>query len=93
MEIFNNIQNKVLTNQILKHDEELEFIIIPIFSPEDKKSKITSDICHLFKNYSEIMDYSLNLKISFVLWIMVERNISNDAKKEELINVIDMEKR
>lgn len=31
MEMFNNIENKVLNNQILSSKEELEFIIITIF--------------------------------------------------------------
>ena len=93
MEMFNNIENKILNNQILTHREELEFIIIAIFVPDGEKEEITSKICHLFKRYSEVMDYILSLKISFVLWIMIERNITNLIEKNELTNVIDMEQK
>lgn len=50
MEIFNNIENKVLNNQILSSKEELEFIIIPIFLGDDKKKEIRI-ISNTFKIY------------------------------------------
>lgn len=40
MEMFNNIENKVLNNQILSSKEELEFIIITIFQVMIKKRKL-----------------------------------------------------
>ena len=93
MEMFNNIENKVINNQLLTRREELEFIIIAIFLDNGKKEEYMSKLCHLFKQYSEVMDHSLNLKISFVLWIMIERNISDEKLKEKLIKVIDMEQK
>lgn len=93
MEMYNNIENKVMNNQILTPEEELEFIIIAIFLDNAKKEEYTPKLCHLFKEYSEVMDHSQNLKISFVLWIMIERNISNSDLKEELIQVINMEQK
>ena len=93
MEMFNNIENKVLNNQILSSKEELEFIIIPIFLGDDKKEEITSRLCYLFKEYSEVMDYTLSLKISFVLWLMIDRNIEDSSQKNQLNKVIDMEQK
>ncbi len=93
MKMFNNIENKVLNNLILSYREEVEFIIVAIFVPNNKKEEITSKLCELFGEYSKIMDYKVSLKISFVLWMMIERNIKQKAKKEELIKVIDMEEK
>ena len=92
MEMFNNIENKVLNNLILDSREELEFMIIAIFLPKHEIEENTAKLCNLFSKYCNIMDPILSLKISFVLWIMIERNIKNQTKKEELIDVIDMEK-
>jgi hypothetical protein len=93
MEMFKNIENKVLNNQILTRREELEFIIIAIFLDNGRKEEYTPKLCHLFKQYSEVMDHSLNLKISFVLGIMIERNIFDEDLKEKLIKVINMEQK
>jgi len=60
MKMFNNIENKILSNQILSSKEELEFIIIAIFLPNDKKEEITSKLCNLFSIYSKVMDYILS---------------------------------
>lgn len=48
--MFNNIENKVLNNQILSSKEELEFIIITIFLGDDKKKEIRI-ISNTFKIY------------------------------------------
>lgn len=91
MEMFNNIKNKVLDNQLLTHKEELEFAIITIFCPDNVKNELTSEICNLFEKYSVVMDDKLAIKIAFILNIMIDRNVL-DEKKYELRNVINMEK-
>lgn len=60
MEMFNNIENKVLNNQILSSKEELEFIIIPIFLGDDKKKEIRI-ISNTFKIYKYTI---LNIKFN-----------------------------
>lgn len=92
--MLNNIRDKIVYGKELTRFEELEFIIIAIFAPNNKKEEITAEISHLFAEYCEYTDmkFVFKSKITLVLGWMIDRNVSEGNKKEELWDVIGLEK-
>lgn len=83
-ERLNNLKTKIQNNIKLNESETLDIAFLPMFSPKDKGTEVTEEVCSLFK-LAEFENETLKEDITPILEVMINRYCENPNKKEELM--------
>ena len=92
LELLNTIKYKIKSNKDLSRMETIALAMIPTLAQDNIAEEVTEDVCHLI-NKDHSIDLWVKNDICFIVDIMVDRNIKDEKKKQELWEVLDMEKR
>lgn len=92
LKLLNMIRDKVKSNKVLSRKETMGLAMIPTLAQDDIAEKVTEEACHLITKDQSI-DSRIKNEICFILDIMIDRNIKDKKKKQELLGVLNMEER
>lgn len=77
---------KIENNEKLDENETLDIAFLPLFSPKNKAKHITRKVCYLY-NIAKFNNEQLKNDISYILQIMINKNIIDDEEKRELLKL------
>ncbi|WP_458404127.1 hypothetical protein [Methanobrevibacter sp.] len=89
-EKYENIINKVNTNNELSDNEALDIAFIPRFISKKDGAFICESFAKLFKN-AIIPDYELKRDVAVILMTMILTHIPDETKQNELLEAMEME--
>ena len=90
LQLLNTITDKINCNQKLTYDESIALAILPTLAQDDIAEEITMKACQLICKY-EFLDETLKTDVSFVVEIMVDRNIKSKSNQKKFLEMLNME--
>ena len=92
LQLLNTIKDKIKSNKVLSSMETSGLAMIPTLAQDNIAKKVTEDVCYLIEKDKNI-DFNVKHEICFIVDIMIDRNISDEKKKQELRKVLKMEEK
>ena len=92
LELLNTIKDKIKSNEVLSRRQTVALAMIPTLAQDNIAEEVTEDVCNLIDK-DRTIDYSVKREICFIVDIMIDRNILDEEKKEDLREVLKMEEK
>ena len=92
LQLLNTIKDKINSNKVLSSYQTSGLAMIPTLAQDNIAEEVTEDVCYLIEK-DQTIDFDVKREICFIVDIMIDRNIADEKKKQELRKVLKMKEK